>query len=658
MFIFFSLPVFSYQDTTRVKKDSLEKTVQFMPYFSKQKIKSLGNYIGVVDDSITFRLSSGISVLNTVRGKIPNTGISPYAPFATVRQNSALVIDGLLYKQSSANFYNMNAFDYSNLTVLNRGNAASWYGIDGGGGAFLLQSKSGENQTKPTVEFNSSLTSGYTKMDGSSTSSQSYISNAVAYMQDFGKIDTRISYNYLIVPRRNNKGHNIKINTGFNLNSKFNARLIIDNLYSKSSSSYRSSSSVITDSIYNEIDSVVYYVYDSVIINEGSSHSDHRFAQGNLMLRYQPLQWLTFTSQGSLGRVSESTLTINNLEQNFNDSEQNRYLINAFAAIQPNLGPSISLSSTFGFQYLSSLFESVSTSGYYSSSYHDKYYVSSINFGVHDFLFTNYTFRKDLHSKVPYAVEKPTHSFSVAFGFSEAFGLYSPVFSSGKIRASIGRTFSEQVMNGTTYRRPENLIEVGTDLFFAENRTSVTLNYFSGKRSREGQAYLPSTGYWDNFTMDGVKLNGFEVILNATLLKTSDYEYYTTLLWTKSQGNLEEYNYASGVYGYDYRIPRWTSSILNSMTFKNFLLRCLIVMRADKNSQQFGAVDNTQIKMRDISIGYDLSKIASKIGFREAHISLTMRNSWLIYSSSGVDAENYFIPEPLSGSSLNLYFVF
>ena len=115
---------FSLHDTTRVQRDSLTgKEIRFMPNFPGKKVNALGTYVATVDDSATFRLSYGLSVLNTVRGKVPNTGISPHSSFATVRQNAVLVIDGLTYVQSPSNFYNMNAFDYDKLSVLSR-NAA------------------------------------------------------------------------------------------------------------------------------------------------------------------------------------------------------------------------------------------------------------------------------------------------------------------------------------------------------------------------------------------------------------------------------------------------------------------------------------------------------------------------------------------------------
>ena len=647
LLILFSQPGYSLHDTTRVQRDSLAgKEIRFMPNFPGQKIKSIGTYVATVEDSATFRLLYGLSVLNTVRGNVPNTGISPNAPFATVRQNALLMIDGLSYVQSSANLYNMNAFDYDQLSVLSR-NASVWYGIDAAGGAFVIRSRSGEGFLKPTFELNSSLISAPAKL-GASSLSQSYFSNAVAYMQDFGKIDTRISYNYRPMFSRNDKYHNIKINTGFNLNSKFSARLIIDKVYNKSSSSFRSSSPIITDTIYNEMDSSYYYVSDSIIFSSSEARNDRAFTQGNLMLRYQPVRWLTFSSQGSLGRFSESNESLNNGNEFQSDSEQNRSLVNIFATIRPNLGHSFSLSTVLGMQYLSSEHEQVSNYGYYSTSYRDKYYLSSLHFGFRDFLFTNYTLRKDFESSIPDANEKPTHSFTAAFLFSEAFGWKNNFFSSGRIRAGTGHAFTEQAFSSTTIRRPEALFEIGTDLSFFKNRAGLTINYFERKRKDWKAVLIATTAYQDYFNVPESNDNGLEIILEATPIKRNDFNYRTTLLWWKSQGDFFPEGDGPVINGAN-------SSLLNTITFRNFLLSCLLVMQEGDLLLYQQVNKHRQVKLRDLSFGYEFSKAVSRIGFKKAHVSLSLRNNWLLYSSSGKDIDTYFTKAPIQSSSLNLY---
>jgi hypothetical protein len=547
----------------------------------------------------------------------------------------------------------MNAFDYDKLSVLSR-NASAWYGAGAAGGAFIIQSKTGEGHQKPSIEFNSSLTSGVTKIGGSSNYSQSYFSNAIAYMQDFGKIDTRVSYNYLVMPSRDNKSHNVKVNTGFNANSKFSARLIIDRLNNRSFASSKSSHGIVTDTIYSDMDSTYYYVYDSIVFSAHESSSERIFTQGNLMLRYQPFRWLTLASQGSLGKYSESIQTIENGNNRHRDDEQNRSLVNVFATIRPDLGKSFSLSTMFGMQYLSSAFETITTFGEHFTSYQDKYYLSGLNLGFQDFLFVNYTWRKDFESKIPDGAEKPTHLFSAAFDFYEAFGWHNSVFSKGIIRASNGRTFVNHSFSGGMGRRFEDLLEIGTDLSFAANRASLTLNYVNGRKKPIITSYDPSSGHRTYFVnIPKSQYEGFELIINAVPVRRKRLEYQTTLFWTKSQGDFPDDPDQPG-------INNWTGSFLNTVTFRNLILRCLINTRADEVWRQIGvsADKSSQIKMRDVSLGYDLSNAVSKIGFSEAHISLSMRNFWLMHSTSGQDVETYFMPEPPKSASLNLYLMF
>jgi hypothetical protein len=622
------------------------KEIRLMPNFPSQKIKSIGTYIATVEDSATLRLSYGLSVLNTLRGRVPNTGISPIAPFATIRQNALLMIDGLSYVQSSLNLYNMDAFDYEQLSVLSR-NASVWYGIDAAGGAFLIRSRTGEGYLKPSFEVNSSLISAPAKL-GTSSLSQSYFSNAVAYMQDFGKIDARISYTYRPIFSRNDKSHNIKINTGFNLNSKFSARLIVDKIYNRSFSSNRSSKPIITDTIYNEIDSSYYYVSDSIIFSSSETRNESAFTQGNLMLKYQPLRWLTFSSQGSLGRFSDSDQSLNNGNKTQLDSEQSRSLVNIFATIEPNLGRSFSLSTVLGMQYLSYERERFSNYGYHATSYHDKYYLSSIHLGFRDFLFANYTLRKDFESSIPDDNEKPTHSFTAAFLFSEAFGWKNDFFTSGRIRAGTGHAFTEQAFSSTTIRRPEALMEIGTDLSFFKNRAGLTINYFERKRKYWKSVLTATTAYQDYFNVPESNDNGLEIILEATPIKRNDFNYRTTLLWWKSQSDFYPESDVPLINGAN-------SSFLNTITFRNFLLSCLVVMQEGELLLHQEANDHRQIKLRDLSFGYDFSKAVSRIGFKKAHVSLSLRNNWLFYSSSGKDIETYFTNGPIQSSSLNLY---
>jgi hypothetical protein len=281
-----------------------------------------------------------------------------------------------------------------------------------------------------------------------------------------------------------------------------------------------------------------------------------------------------------------------------------------------------------------------------------------LNLGFRDYLFLNYTLRKDLLSSIPDRNEKPSHLYSVAFVFTEAFGWHNSVLSNGTIRASKGDTFVEYNSSWGLARTSEDLLEIGTDFSFAKGRASLSLNYFDGKRAGSGATYDPSSGYWQSINLPAATYDGLEVVFDGVPIRRKGLKYQATLLWTQSKGNFPDNN-QSGINPNAFMNPKWAGTLLNRITFKNFLVSCLMVVRAD-DYLQFGAPAEThsQIKMRDLSLGYELSKAISKIGFREAHVSLSMRNFWLIHSTSGNDVESYFMPEPPKSTSLNLYLMF
>jgi hypothetical protein len=672
---------FSFQDTTIIKRDTLqEKTIQFAPNFSSEKVKSLGNYVGVVDDSLSFQFSSGISVLNTLRGRVPSTGISVEAPFASVKENAIYVIDGILYRQSSSNFYNMNAFDYTSITVLNRGNAASVYGVYGGNGVFVLKSKTGENHLKPTIEFNA-YTTAATANDGTTSSivppsgfgransyRQSYISHAIAYMQDFGKVDTRVSYNF-ILPVSNSTNHNIKINTGFDLHPKFKARLIVDNLYNTYHDKSSSSSTWISDSSnYQIVDSVIYYVYDSVVVSNRVEKSNRSYLQGSLILQYYPTDWLTLSSQSSLGKVNELVEQTENLDSYKRRDNQNRSLINFFATVNTRVGSSFTFSPFAGFQYEFWDQEIGGNSNYVYYSRQDKYCLTGVNVSINDFLFGHFDYRKDLSSVISNK-QRATHSTSLSFIFSDAFGWTCAAFPFGKLRTSIGRIYEDKNENNSyLVRIPENVLEVGTDLKFANNRIGFTFNYFNEKEVNRNQSINPTSGYHVITIYNGnLREKGSEVIINAIPFRSKGLEYQATLLWGRSKTTVEN-GYSGNVGTFITNpVPNWISSILNQVTWKNFTLSFLIDGRKGGTFHSLNGwgpypnyvnLDATQMKLRDLSIGYQFPKSLLKhIRIRQAFVSTSARNMLLLYSKSGQDVEESFgLAQKTTSLNLNLLF--
>ncbi|HEX6224066.1 MAG TPA: hypothetical protein VFZ52_06630, partial [Chryseolinea sp.] len=465
----------------------------------------------------------------------------------------------------------------------------------------------------------------------------------------------------------------------------FKARIIVDNLYNV----FRSESSVskyvvsdssnyiieqIRDSADQVIDTVFHYVSDSLVVAKNSTHLHRNLLQGNLILQYDPTRWLTLTSQSSLGKVTDNTKITSDIISS-ERSDQHRSLINFFATVNTNKTRSLSLSPFIGFQYESwdykrNKYVTENTQTYHYESrqeYTEKYWLTGVHLGVKDILFGNFNFRKDVSSKIPASVQQPGHSASLAFIFSDAFGWSSSTFSFGKIRGSIGRMYEDKYFGNYLVRVPENVLEIGTDLSFARERIGVTLNYFNDREQHNNKAFIPSTGYYAGSTYDvNLTERGYELIMTATPIKAKRLEYKTTLLWTSTKTTVGEGSSFS--YGLDKPTPGWTSSLLNQVTWKNFALNFLVDARKGGTFYSYAGshdgfpvldrYDGTQIKLRDLTIGYRFPiSILKYVKIKQAYVSTSARNMVLLYSSSGKDVEElYSIAQKSMSMNLSLLF--
>lgn len=644
---------FSFQDSTRYNRDSLKQEIQFTP-FLKPSQRSLGNYVAVVDDKLTFLRSSGISVLNVLRDAVPNTGISINAPFASVRKNVLIVIDGIPYEEGPG-IYNSHAFDYRRITMLSRGNAASIYGPYSGNGAVLIESKTGENYNRPSIEFGSFLTS--LPVDQGSSF---YVSNGLAYMQDFGKFDTRISYSRVNLPANIGNANNIKVNTGFTLSSKFKARFIIDNVdLVQKSNSYSSSTGYRSDSLLIENGDTTKIYYDPYTIEtHRHERTKNHLLQGQLALQYQPFRWLTLTSQGMLGKINDKeTVTVNTSTGREKDSKS-RSLANIFAKIDKRIG-SVKLAGFAGVQHQTwrNKRDYFGDTGlWYASetSYSTKSFITGFELNISDFLYGQYLYRKDNQTIYPDGMNLPTYSTSLTFVFSDAFGWQSDLFSFGKIRGSSGKSHLQ--IKDSEYNfpiTPERLNEAGTDLFFFNNRVGLTFNYFKEKLL-DTRSYSAGSGYqYNSLDAKSMSTTGSELILTAFPIKNNHVEYKAVVLWTKSKSRVGA-NTTPGFYGST--VPSWSGGLFNQLSWKNFSWSFLIDMKNGGTLISSGfpgnyVVDGTLIKLRDVSFGWYIIR-NSESRIKHLHLSISARNTTLLYASSGRDIEeapgNYMYDENIS----------
>lgn len=651
------------QDSTFVEEKA-EKKIQYTPYYSVEKLKSLGNYVGLMDDSIQFQLSAGISVFNTLLGFVPNAGVDLFAPNGRAG-TSLFVVDGIPHPQSVLNHYNLNSFDYSNITFLSRGNAASVYGVYGSDGAYLLKTKTGENHHRPAIEFNSYATLGWSDPIGlinpsstQETYTQWYFSNSIAYMQDYGKIDTRISYNFRHTPSPNHgenqksNQHNFRVNTGFEITPKFKARLILDKFFSIA-----------------KFESPGYGSLPGYMARQ-----DRDFLQGNLLLKYQLTPWLKLSSQTSLVRMENDSERANDTTHGKTD----RLLTNLFLSADKLITPAFSVTPFIGIQYEETKTSMRASQAASSQEINTTALLGGIGINFKKYFFINLNYRDDRLSMFPSSEKsKPTSSVSTAFVFSDALRLNNSFFSFGKIRASIGKTFSDgdEDSDFVPVVSKKNT-EFGTDLTFFDQRVSLTFNYFDEASEKILESTIPGTaGYIGYLVRIGdVRKKGTELIMGVTAVKgrAVKYEIYAMAMRTKHR---VDFNHSVtpnpgipdpvGVLIGDPE-PSWTGSLLNRVVLNHFMLSVLVdtrqggtIMTTIFGSGGFNVMtyDGTQMKLRDVSLGYHFARsFFNKVGVKRTSLSASARNLLLLYSASGNDAENVPGLQKSTSLSLSLYF--
>jgi hypothetical protein len=680
------------EDTT-----AREETILYGP-FGNRKISTLGYYATTVDDKQVFQLSSGIGIFNTLRGQVPNGEIAPTALSASVQLRGSspmLVIDGLPFSQSLKGNYNLNTFEYERISVISSGNAvAGLYGASGMSGAIFLQSKTGEGYDEATLEVNSYSTlasRGDAMLDliGAEDNKvrQWTFSNAVAYRQDFGIVDTRVSCNFTALPSPSSdedshtKSYAFRINTGAAITKRFNARVILDSYYQKISSLYNST------------------FYGGTEQNDLQGHQ--KLLQGSLALEYQVLDWLAIRSQGSLSKIENddtyylARMFTNNGQMatlNKNNWDQDRSFANLFVSADRKLSADLSLTAFTGYQYEKHepTRESVtrsSTSGGLDPGpsisvykqwleFKTKSWLNGIGLNYREVAFIDLTYRRDQFDDD----HKDAYSASGSFVYSEAFHLTGTGFSFGKIRGSFGKTDLTNTINYPYAWPAEGYdmslfpvsgknFEAGTDLGLVDNRITVNFSYFKNtNNSTYSYISSPYPGIPSYFLDLGeLKTSGWEVALGTTPLKKENIQLSTKLTWgkykTKLGGDEDTGIELPGVELTSINpTPDWRAGLLNQLTWKSIFFSFLIDVRRGGDFTTFPPVvypyvpeDGTQAKLRDVSAGVNLTPaLLGKIGIKEATLSVSGRNLWTIYSKSSDDVEDTMDTAYMKSGSLSL----
>jgi len=160
-------------------------------------------------------------------------------------------------------------------------------------------------------------------------------------------------------------------------------------------------------------------------------------------------------------------------------------------------------------------------------------------------------------------------SVSSAFVFSDAFGMRSDFFSSGKLRASWTRVGNDtdpyqlasvygaqqawgsvpmfavpnELPNAELKPEETTAFEMGTDLGFLNERLGFVLTYYQATTKNQILSVQISgtSGYTGQVLNAGeVKNWGYELLLRATPLQTEDFQWDMTVNWSKNNSEVTD----------------------------------------------------------------------------------------------------------------------
>jgi outer membrane receptor protein involved in Fe transport len=274
-----------------------------------------------------------------------------------------------------------------------------------------------------------------------------------------------------------------------------------------------------------------------------------------------------------------------------------------------------------------------------------------------EWLYFDFTLRNDWSSTLP--VENNAyfyHSENLSFLFTNAFNIKSNILTSGKVRASFARvgndtypymtqqyywvnqtqlpypigSFSDVLASYDLQPEITNSWELGTNLNFLNNLIVLDLTYYNNKSNNQiMNVPLPLSSGFTSKNMNAAQLQntGFEVQMDAALIRGKNFNWNATLTWSKNKSMvvdlyqdlesivLDDQWFATiqarpgmsygTIYTTDYRRdnqgrkmiddkgfavkgdyqamgdinPDWIGGLSNSFTYKNLLLSFLIDIR-------------------------------------------------------------------------------
>lgn len=608
------------QDTLRTVSADTSGIVEVAPYY-QLNLRLANSYVSQWNYASDLKLSSGVSIFNGLRGKVPGLTIPAYVDLANASglrtgpfpfvNDALLVIDGVPFNNEIGNYRNLNAFDYASIAVFSNTNALSFLGGTNSG-AFVLTSKSGEGMNKPLFEFNAYGTYAWEEVNDRTTGMSKQISewsmaNSFAYSQDFGKLDTRISYT---LQKKYGDGfaepylHYLKANTGLIVSPKFNLRLIIDGRYST----------------YN-----IPTPTGSSPLPTGQVSETASYISGNLVAKFKVNDWLSLTSQLSTGSYfAHNTLTSPTAD--FDRKNTNSYQqANLFANATQQLGK-VNLSGSAGYQIatqdIGRLFPN---SNEFNWSDRYPYLLGQASFTYADRFNVSGHFREGKHSN-PSNNNAAASARSVGFSLIFTDWIGRSFLNSGKLRASMGSQTlvpynSYPIPDLSTYYQgtfrsfPYDVYnqEVGIDLGFLHSRLLPTLNYYQNE-----EKYFDNPNIGNQIT--NYRTGGWETDIRFNAWKTAYLNYQTGIVLSSSTSQLQ-LDGVSQSESKAYTRIGWN----NQLKFRNLQINLLIESYQNYTgyASNTGFVDTSFTLLRDLSFSFNLP-VTTLLGLETRSMTLSV----------------------------------
>lgn len=638
------------QDTTHiVESDTVrKKVVQVTPYYS-HGLHTSASYAKKIDNSDLFRFSSGVSIFNALRGQVPGIAVPSYFKDAnasgirtgpyTITNDALVVVDGIPFNNYIGDYLNINAFDFSSVSVFSNTNALNFLG-GVNSGAFVLSSKTGEGIAEPLFEFNAYATYGWDEVVNpqngqTDKNSEWHMANAIAYSQDYGVIDTRISYTMqkkFFQSYGEPYIHNLKVNTGLVANDKFDVRLIVDGRYSR------------------------YTDFIPAMGRPGATDTDETssefFVNGNLIARYKLTDWLTASSQLALSQY-KSDIERTGLDWSLLTKTTNyRQQANVFLNGSKKIGSKLNISGFTGLQYARQNFDKFQSrqepQGELRNelNWEDKNPALLVQASVNyqDLFILSSHYRSGTHSN--FVNDKgPANAYSVSSSFIFSELIRKSLFSFGKFRTSFGThtvvPFNSYPILDTDYStfplgkqspyRVSN-IETGLDFGFINSRLLVTVSYFQNQETYDLPefAILPIHQYLNK---------GWETEIRYRSVQKPALSFESGLVLSNSKSKFDQKN-SEG----EYSKPILRAGLFNQVKFKSIFASILVesVSNYTAYSANSGFVESSFTKLRDVSLGMRLpDKWFIGALSKGATLSFSGRNLVKLISS-GIDLDETF----------------